>query len=433
MSALHRAPVASSRIIALVAFVCAATSLTLASAQAAPGSLDKTFSGDGRQTSFNNGGTAYGAVIEASGRILVAGYSVVGRTNIAVAKFLPGGAPDRSFGGGDGRIVTDLGGTDYGFDIALHPGGGFVVVGERDTSKGSKAALVRYRPGGALDKRFGGGDGIALLSYGKQYQGALSVVVGSNGKITIGGFTSNGFASRWALARFDAAGHKDPTFGGDGLVTTDMSAAAEQITDMVVLGDGRLVAIGSAEVGLTPRFAIAKYRPNGTLDRSFAKRGSRIVSVSGGADTPWGLARGANGTLVAVGCAGGSGQNDWGVAVFGAGGQLNKAFANDGTRVFKFGPQSECAYEATVQSNGRIVVAGNVFRTNTGSDFAVLRLKPNGAFDATFGNNGRTFADFFRRADTARDVVLQSNGRIVAAGEAVDSGVRRMAVARFLG
>jgi uncharacterized delta-60 repeat protein len=411
----------------------AAMGIAVPPAHAAPGSLDKTFSVDGKQTAFNFGATGYAVTIDANGRILVAGYIVVGRTNIAVARFLASGAPDLSFGGGDGRVITNLGGTDYAFDIATHPGGGFVVVGERDTSRGSRMAVVRYGPNGGLNRNFGGGDGSTLVSYGKQYQGAFAVVVGPNGKITLGGFTSNGFTSRWALARLDGLGHKDPTFGGDGLVTTDLSPAAEQINDLVFAGDGRVIAIGPAEVGLTPRFAIAKYRLNGTLDRSFANRGSRIVSVSGGADSPQGIARGPNGNLVVVGCAGAGGQNDWGIAVFGPRGKLNAGFAGDGTRVLTFGPQDACASEAVVQPNGRIVVAGKLYRTKTGADFGVVRLKPNSAFDLTFGNRGRTFADFFRRADTARDVVLQANGRIVVAGEALDAGVRRMAVARFIG
>jgi uncharacterized delta-60 repeat protein len=422
-----------SRAWVLIACLGAAMGLAVPPAHAAPGSLDRTFSGNGKQIAFNVGATGYAVAIDANGRILVAGYIVVGRTDIAVARFLPSGAQDRSFGGGDGRVITNLGGTDYGFDIARHPAGGFVVVGERDTARGSTMAVVRYGPKGGLNRSFGGGDGFTLLDYGKQYQGAFAVVVGNNGRITVGGFTSNGFTSRWALARLDARGRKDPTFGGDGLVATNLSPAAEQINDLAIVGNGRIVAIGPAEVGLIPRFAIARYRLNGTLDRNFGNRGSRFVSVSGGADTPLGVARGPNGTLVVVGCAGGGGQNDWGIAVFGSGGTLKATFAGDGTRVLPSGPLGGCASEAVVMPNGKIVVAGRLYRTSTGADIGVIRLRPNGALDLTFGSKGRAYADFFRRADMARDVVLQSNGRIVVAGEAVDAGVRRMAVARFIG
>jgi uncharacterized delta-60 repeat protein len=235
------------------------------------------------------------------------------------------------------------------------------------------------------------------------------------------------------LARFDARGRLDPTFGGDGLVTTDLSPAGEQIRDLVLVGRGRVVAAGVVEVGLIPRFGIARYRVDGSLDRGFGKRGARIVSVSGGADSALGVARASDGSLVAVGCAEGRGQLDWGIAVFGSGGDLDSRFAGDGTRVLKLGLGDECAHDAAVLPNGRILVVGLMHRRGTGADFGVVRLKPNGTYNSTFGKNGRALVDFFHRGDVARDVVLQSDGRIVAAGEAVDSGVRRMAVARFLG
>ncbi len=64
------------------------------------------------------------------------------------------------------------------FDVAIHPDGGIVVAGERDTAAGSKAAVVRYLPRGKRNKDFGGGDGIVLTSFGKKYQGANAVVIG---------------------------------------------------------------------------------------------------------------------------------------------------------------------------------------------------------------------------------------------------------------
>ena len=123
---------------------------------------------------------------------MVAGYTLGHNTNIALVRLLPNGTFDPDFGGGDGRVVTDLGGTDYGFDVAIHPDGGIVVAGERVSGSGSRVAVLRYGPKGRLDKDFGGGDGVVLTSFGKKTQGASAVVVGASGNITIGGYTSNG-------------------------------------------------------------------------------------------------------------------------------------------------------------------------------------------------------------------------------------------------
>jgi uncharacterized delta-60 repeat protein len=424
---IRTAIVAASVITLLVAIVEPALA-------ARPGRLDRTFNRSGKQSAFPRGASGFSVTLDASGRIIVAGYTLRGKSDIALARFLPNGHPDGDFGGGDGRVTTNLGGTDYGFDVAVSPDGDILVAGERDTRSGAKAALVRYRPRGGLDKDFGGGDGIVLTSFGKKFQGANAVVVGGGGNITIGGFTSNGSTGRWALARFGPRGALARSFGRDGKVTLDVSRADDQINDMVLVPGGKLVAVGTGASGLTPEFAIARFDPNGTLDRRFGKkRGINVVDVAKGADIPFGLAEGPTGKLVAVGLTANGGKDDWALVGFGAKGRLDQGFGRDGRRVIKLGPGFEFASAAAIQSNDRIVVAGRASRGN-GDDFAVFRLRPNGAFDQTFGKNGRVFANFFGGSDTARDVVLQpNNGKIVAAGDATKGRTRRMAVARFIG
>ena len=93
------------------------------SAVAAPGKLDTTFSGDGRATAFPKGATGYAVAIDAKGRVVVAGYTLSANTRIAVARFRPNGTLDPNFGGGDGRVTIDLGGTDYAFDVAIGSNG----------------------------------------------------------------------------------------------------------------------------------------------------------------------------------------------------------------------------------------------------------------------------------------------------------------------
>ena len=88
-------------------------------AWAAGGDLDRSFADDGRATAFPHGATGYGVAIDGKGRVVVAGYTLGAGTDLAVARFRSNGHLDPNFGGGDGRVTTDLGGTDYGFDVAL--------------------------------------------------------------------------------------------------------------------------------------------------------------------------------------------------------------------------------------------------------------------------------------------------------------------------
>jgi uncharacterized delta-60 repeat protein len=420
---------------ASVTAACAALVLALlpaAASAATPGKLDRFFSGDGKQTAFVHGATAFGVAIDAKGRIVVAGYTLRASTDFAIARFLPNGRPDHDFGGGDGRVTTNLGGTDYAFDVAIPKGGGIVVAGERDASRGSKVALVRYNASGGRDKDFGGGDGIVLTSFGKRYNGASALAVGANGNISVGGFTSNGSADRWALARYGPRGVLDKDFGKDGKITVALSASGEQINDLTI-ANGGIVAAGYVEAGLTPRFAIARFGLRGGLDRDFGHRGVNTVNVSNGSDIAYTLAQGPDGSFVTAGYAANGNRADWGLVRFGPRGRIDDTFSGNGIRVIQLGPQYEYAYGVTVQGNGRTVVVGRASRTGHGDDFGVFRLKVNGAFDESFGNGGKTYANFFSQSDTARDVALQASGKIVVAGETTKHGVRRFGVARFIG
>ncbi len=399
-------------------------------AHAAAGKLDQSFSNDGRVTAFPKGATAFGAAVDGKGRILVAGYTLENDTDFALARFRPNGTPDPGFGGGDGRVTTDLGGTDYGFDIALGSNGRIVVAGQRDRPSGTLMAVAVYGPRGVLDRDFSK-DGITFVGFDKEFQGANAVAVGANDKIVIGGSTSNGETSRWALARLRPNGSRDRGFGGDGRVTVDLTPSDEQINDLTIVTGGKIVAVGSAESGLSPRIATARFLLGGALDRDFGKRGVKITDVANGADTAYGVAEQPDEKLVVVGHVANGGKADWGVLRFGPNGRLDDAFHGDGVRILTFGSDYEFAQSAAVQSNGRIVVVGRIRRSDN-DHFGVVRLKPNGSYDQSFSKDGRAIVDFDGGSDTARDVALQGNGKIVVAGEAFDGGHRRFAVARFL-
>ena len=399
-------------------------------AQAAAGQLDHSFSNDGRATAFPKGATGFGVAIDGKGRIVVAGYTTLGAdTDFALARFRANGTLDPNFGGGDGRVTTDLGGTDYGFDVAIGSNGRIVVAGQRVRPSGSLMAVAVYGPRGVLDRDFSK-DGITFVDFGRELQGANAVAVGANDKIVVGGSTSNGETSRWALARLRPKGSRDRDFGGDGRVTVDLTASDEQINDLTIVAGGKVVAVGSAESGLSPRIAIARFLIGGTLDRGFGKRGVKITDVANGSDTAYGLAEQPDEKLVVVGHVANGGKADWGVLRYGTNGRLDDTFHGDGIRILAFGSDYEFAQSAVVQANGRIVVVGRMRRS--GNDhFGIVRLKPNGSFDQGFSKDGRVIIDFDGGSDTARDVALQDNGRIVVAGEAFDRGRRRFAVARL--
>src|SRR3990170_1886378 len=74
--------------------------------------------------------------------------------------------------------------------------------------------------------------------------------------------------------RLLAAGSLDPTFSGDGKVTTsfDLGGGNQDLGAAVAVDSlGRIVAVGSVQRGSTDHdFGIARYNPDGTADTTFS-------------------------------------------------------------------------------------------------------------------------------------------------------------------
>ena len=184
-------------------------------------------------------------------------------------------------------------------------------------------------------------------------------------------------------------------------------------------------------MSLVPTFAVALYGSGGRLNPHFGTGGKSLIDVSRGSDIAYGIAQRPTGGFIVVGYAGHAGGSDWGMVALTAQGHLDATFRDGGRVITAFGPAFEYAYGVAIQPNGRIVVVGRASRAN--ADFCVIRYGPGGRIDLSFGGQGKAFTDFFGGQDTARGVALQTNGKIVVAGEAERHGVHLMAVARYLG
>jgi uncharacterized delta-60 repeat protein len=87
-----------------------------------------------------------------------------------------------------------------------------------------------------------------------------------SGKILVGGYADNGTDYDFALARYDADGSLDPSFGSGGKTTTGLSDSTDKILEVTVRGDGKLVVAGYAHNGSDYDFALARYNQDGGLD-----------------------------------------------------------------------------------------------------------------------------------------------------------------------
>jgi uncharacterized delta-60 repeat protein len=412
--------------------VVAASLATASPALAAAGDLDRSFGDRGVVTTFPNGSIAYGAALDGRGRTVVVGSTFdADGIDVAVARFRRGGAPDPTFGG-NGRLRLDLGGQNFAFDVAITSDHRIVVVGRRSTSTRDRAFALRLRPGGALDPNFGNA-GVALLNLGKRFQGVNAVALTKRDRIVLAGWVSGGSTTRTAVARLLRDGRPDASFRGQGWTTFGFSDGDEQANDVLVLSDGRIVLAGHAGVGAASRFLLCRLQPDGRLDRGFGRRGGfTLTDVGRGADAAHALARGPGGTLTLAGRTADGGAGQWAVARYGPRGRPDPTFGDGGKLVLRFTEAAEDAHDVVVLPSGRSVLAGKIRNAQGNLDMGVVRLRPDGRRDTSFGRNGTVRIDVFASTDAARAIMRQPDGRFVVTGEAWRAGAPRIAAARLL-
>ena len=165
---------------------------------------------------------------------------------------------------------------------------------------------------------------------------------------------------------------------------------------------------------------MVRFDADGTRDESFGSSGIVTIDFGSGRTNP------EYGRTVAIDTAGrivvaGESGNNFAVARFDANGQLDSTFDGDGKQTIDFGG-SDRAFDLAIDSEGRIVIAGD-----SQNDFAVARLDVNGQLDSTFDGDGKKTIDFSGGSDAARALAIDSAGRIVLAGNSPDD----FAVARL--
>jgi uncharacterized delta-60 repeat protein len=394
----------------------------------ADGSPDSSFSGDGRQTTEFRAGlgdvAAKSVALQGDGKIVAVGGGIEFNQEFVLARYNSNGSLDPSFSG-DGKQTTSLGlGNAGASGMALRPDGKIVAVGEAFVEPNVDFALARYNPNGSLDTTFSG-DGKQTTDFGNGDDTAAGVALRRDGRIIAVGSAGGSVGEKFALARYKLNGSLDPSFSGDGKQTTDFGGGDEEAHAVALQDDGKIVTVGRVGSGgvLEGDFAIARHNPDGSLDKSFSGD-SKLTTDFGGLDDANAVAVQGNGKIVAVG-QGGDGE-DFALARYNPDGSLDKSFSGDGKQTTNFSAR-EGANAVALQPNGKIVVAGRIGFAD--GDFGVARYNPDGSLDTKFSGDGKVTTSFTSgefRLDEAKGVAIQGDGRIVVVGGAAgDFGLAR--------
>ena len=307
---------------------------------------------------------------------------------------------------------------------------------------GSGFDLARYHPNGSLDRRFGS-HGIARASFGRKGTDlGTGFAVQRDGKIVGTGYTSSrrrtGFD--FGLVRFTRAGRLDRAFGKGGRVVTSFGRPS-YANAVAIQRDGRIVAAGETYTAAgCCDFALARFNANGTLDQRFGADGK--VTTDFGAqdlDEASAVAVDGQGRITVAGQSRQGGEMQFAVARYVADGRLDPGFGSGGLVVtgFPSGPFSSnaSARAIVVQRDGRIVAAGSrQTGPNAFESFALARYTSDGKLDPTFGSSGRVITSVGGGDSGAEAIAVQGDGKIVAAGQSLRIDLdrdSRFALARF--
>lgn len=345
-----------------------------------------------------------------------------------VASAAPGDL-DPSFG--NGGIVAL--GDDYSWasDLLIDPRRRLIVSG---VDRGSGPALFRFRRNGALDRSYSG-DGRRLLDPGDVYPNQeMPIVRQADGKIVVG-FALGYEPPTIGLARLNRDGTLDGSFGDGGVARTGVPLAGYPWTlGIDVAADRRMVAAGPAPctcpTGAGGGLLIARFLADGSVDKSFADDGSKVIRGEefSSATSVEALRHGgivAAGTLFDTGLT---------VVKLHRSGAFDDRFSGDGIAV-PYPGRGVVANDLTLGARGRLVLAGEALCCN--SDF-VLRLNRGGARDPSFGHRGVALAPWsrdgtFDSSGTFTALGLDSAGRIAVAGSTYDpdTGAQSEALTRY--
>ena len=367
--------------------------------------------------------------IQPDGKLVAAGFSVYGASaqgEFALVRYNPDGSLDHSFST-TGIVTTPIGTSeDWARALVIQPDGKLVAAGYTSFGERTAFALVRYNPDGSLDHTFNAA-GIVTTPIGVSRNRGRALVLQKDGKLVVAGQAATGSRTAFALVRYNPDGSLDRTFNATGIVITPIGTSDDEATALAIQPDGKLVAAGFTTQTPQTLFALVRYNPDGSLDTTFNDTGKVTTEIALD-DEATALAVQADGKLVAAGYSSDGSQGRLALVRYQTDGSPDDGFGRNGIVTVAIGGTDDWARALAIQPDGKLVIAGNT-TTFIQSTFALVRLNPDGTLDLSFNNAGVVMAQIASN-DIATALVIQPDGKLVAGGYAMIDTVNHFALIR---
>ena len=276
--------------------------------------------------------------------------------------------------------------------------------------RGSDFVLLRLTRQGKLDMTFGGGDGVARLHMGEtQTEQWESLRVLPNDKILAVGQSGTYGDVDLILARYKPNGRLDRSFNEDGKARLSLTAQSHQFNDLVVFPNGDIGVVGMFhQPGLAWDLFAARFSSDGAPVSSF-DGGDRVDDISG--QDYFVAAAKQGGKLVGAGSSGG----DFLIYRYLSDGTPDPAFGESGGyTVVDFG-DTLIPHDLVRLPDGKFLLVGQAGDVNA-PDVALARFNEDGTRDLTWDTDGKVVFDPGSRGLVARAIALQPQNRFAVMG-----------------
>jgi uncharacterized delta-60 repeat protein len=347
----------------------------------ADGSEDAGFGGTGRVTTDVAGGFlveyARAVVQQPDGKLVVAGQGTLANNSSAVAlvRYNADGTLDGTFSG-DGKVLeAAVAGQAYA--VALQPDGKIVVAGSSPVSGGSDLAdmmVSRFNADGSLDSSFGTA-GVTTFDMAIGTDVARNLLVLADGSIVIAGEAQpSGGNTQTAIAKLDGNGALDAAFGVAGKLAIPGANAGR---GLALQTDGKLLLAGGSHT-IPSGFVVMRLNADGSYDSGFGNGGATVIrtstSTAGEGDIAAAVAVRPDGRIYVAGKSGSINEN-FGLVRFTAAGAVDTSFGIDGISNVDFSGLQDGAESLVIQQDGKLVMGG--YATPSSNDgYGLARVHP---------------------------------------------------------
>jgi uncharacterized delta-60 repeat protein len=255
------------------------------------------------------------------------------------------------------------------------------------------------------------------------------MAIQSDGKIVLAGTTTTiDFEEHFAVARYNADGSLDNTFKLTGKTTVAFGSGFNYGKAVAIQNDGKILVAGYTDNGVSFDFAVARFNTDGTLDNTFDEDGKLTIDFGASMDAAYAITVQSDGKILLAGSSNFGALDDFAIVRLTATGSLDNSFNGTGKAITRIGT-SNIVRSIVLQPDGKIVVSGTSY--NSGNyDFALVRYNSDGTLDNTFDGDGKLTTDMGAE-DFAWAVALQADGRIVVAGYSHNGMDNDFALARY--